>query len=354
MRTLVYKAATARSVLRKIRQAVGAEATVVSARRIPRGGFWGLLGFSQLEVVVEVPGEPVVVPKMGERIFDDRNRLPESPPMEHVIGMAEKPRPKAERVTGSVEELLIRCWEEMEMDGLQQRALREVLDSEQPGWLDGSIESGLRAFAGILADQWQNVGASDYAGENHLVIGPAGVGKSQLLGCWVMREHLASPGGSSVVELDGSRPNTCPNLRLLCEAMGIRVDRNLQELLHDERRSIYLDAPGVNWVDASEVAGWRDRLAELRHPKVHLVLNAAYSLVQLRKQLRAFAPLNFVDVSFTHVDEEPNLSKLWSLIIGNSCRIRWLAGGQRFPGRLKNASWNSLLPPSMRPFSGDF
>ena len=101
--------------------------------------------------------------------------------------------------------------------------------------------------------------------------------------------------------------------------------------------SHFVDLPGV---DAADSAAWttlRNQLAAFPSPYVHLVLNAAYETDTLLAQYESFAGLNPTDVIVTHLDEEPRRVKLWNLILGTNCTIRFLSAGQKIPGEFQDA-----------------
>jgi flagellar biosynthesis GTPase FlhF len=76
---------------------------------------------------------------------------------------------------------------------------------------------------------------------------------------------------------------------------------------------------------------------------VHLVVNAAYETPLLLAQVRAFAGLPIQDVLVTHLDEEPRWGKLWNLVLGTNCTLRFLAAGQNIPGEFTPATAEQIF-----------
>jgi flagellar biosynthesis GTPase FlhF len=92
----------------------------------------------------------------------------------------------------------------------------------------------------------------------------------------------------------------------------------------------------------------RSHLSALPSPEVHLVLNSAYRTEVLLAQYHALAPLGPTDLILTHLDEETGHVKLWNLVLGTNCTIRFLSAGQKIPGDFRTATPCLLLPSEIR------
>jgi hypothetical protein len=254
------------------------------------------------------------------------------------------PAPRLNDPGDETRNMLLSTLEGMGLTNRYRHHLFDMLKRTEPGWKHAGVSSNIRAIGRILCDGWRPAPPLDSLGPRHLFIGPAGVGKSALLGRRLVREHLDEPETAFVCCLDGTVANSTPMLQYQCEALGIPFSREVPTTLLPAEPMIYFDTPGVDWNDPEAIGFWRKALADLGHPNVHLVLNAAYDVALLVKQIRAFSPLGFTDVSFTHLDEERNPSKLWNLVLGTNCPLRWLAAGQKIPGTLDEAEAIALLP----------
>jgi flagellar biosynthesis GTPase FlhF len=107
---------------------------------------------------------------------------------------------------------------------------------------------------------------------------------------------------------------------------------------------VFVDFPGVDVQDAAAMTALRNQIAALPSPRLHLVLNAAYETGALLAQWRAFEPFEPEDVILTHWDEELRRVKLWNLVLGTNCSIRFLSGGQKIPGEFRAASPAHFFP----------
>jgi flagellar biosynthesis GTPase FlhF len=178
----------------------------------------------------------------------------------------------------------------------------------------------------------------------HVFVGPPGCGKTTVLCKWLTLATLTEERLARVWRLDDGSANTAEFLTIHCEMLGAPVERfwsppsNRAELL-------FVDLPGVETHDLQGLASLGNQLDSLPNPHIHLVLNGAYETQTLLSQWHAFAALNPEDLIFTHLDEEVRRVKLWNLVFGTNCTIRFLSAGQKIPGEFRKASPNLLFPP---------
>lgn len=110
-----------------------------------------------------------------------------------------------------------------------------------------------------------------------------------------------------VWRLDGATANAAESLSVYCEILGIPLERQWNgtpEGGEGGGELGFIDIPGVDWRQARPLAELRQQLEGFGAPIVHLVLNGAYDLPLLLKQVRAFSGLPIADLVVTHLDEE--------------------------------------------------
>lgn len=210
-----------------------------------------------------------------------------------------------------------------------------------------------------LARFWRPPPAVDggAADRPHVFVGPPGAGKTTVLCKWLTHAVLAEGRVARVWRLDGATANMGESLSVYGEILGVPVER----VWADPNRAgakpdpvgagvelRFIDLPGVEAQDRAGLQDLRDRLRRLPSPHVHLVLNGAYEVPTLLAQIRAFEAAPIHDVSFTHLDEEPNWAKLWNFVLGTSYSIRFLSAGQNIPGQFLTAAPGILFPKQFR------
>jgi flagellar biosynthesis protein FlhF len=178
----------------------------------------------------------------------------------------------------------------------------------------------------------------------HVFIGAPGSGKTTALCKWLAQTVLVENRTAAVWRLDGHVANMAESLSVFGEILGVPVERSAPANGEvPEADVLFVDWPGVNPGDAAALKQLAQRLREWPEPQVHLVLNAAYELPHWLAQLRAFAALGISDVIATHLDEESRWGKLWNLVLGTNCTVRFLSAGQNIPGEFVPASAERIL-----------
>lgn len=145
-----------------------------------------------------------------------------------------------------------------------------------------------------------------------------------------------------VWRLDGLTLNTADFLTMHAEVLGVPRDEGGTPA--DEPGTLGLiDMPGADWLDA---AAWRDYAVVVRRlgpVQVHGVVNLAYESAHLAAQVHALSELNPTDLIVTHLDEESRWGKVWNLVLGTNCRIRFFCAGQNVPGTFRRADPQMIL-----------
>lgn len=178
----------------------------------------------------------------------------------------------------------------------------------------------------------------------HVLIGPAGSGKSTVLCKWLTQAALVEGRQARVWRLDGNTANTAEFLSVHGEVLDAEVERCWTPGGHGLAEDIgFIDLPGVDWRNPLAIRELSGHLMRLGSPHMHLVLNGAYDINVLLAQARAFSVLPLEDLIVSHLDEEPHWGKLWNLTLGAGLPIRYLSAGQNIPGEFWEASAELLL-----------
>jgi len=178
----------------------------------------------------------------------------------------------------------------------------------------------------------------------HVLVGAPGVGKSTCLCKWLAQTVLVENRPARVWRLDGSSANRADLVDVYGEILGVPTERAWRlDDPPDDDLVRFIDLPGVDWQDPTALQNLARQLARFPSPQVHLVLNGAYDLPLLLAQIRAFSILPLEDLIVTHLDEELRWGKLWNLVLGTNCSLRFLAAGQNIPGDFLPASPDHIL-----------
>ena len=339
MQVVQFITDSAAAGLDQIHRQLGPEAVVLSVRRLPAHGVARLWpGSARIEILAGVP-DPDVHPTDPRGAFIGPDTA--AAPFPHHSNRPRSPRSGDAQRWQSVE------W--LESLGLAPRhadRLRARLDAIHPV-PPQSPEAEWDAVRTTLAGFWPAPPAYK-ASSTHVFIGPPGGGKSTVLCKWLTLGVLTEERTAAVWRLDNSLANTAEFLSVHCEMLGAPVERMWSGRPTSDDL-LFFDLPGMEMDDPQATAALRNQLSSLPPHQLHLVLNAAYEADALMAQFQAFASFEPADVILTHLDEERYRIKLWNLVLGTNCCIRFLSAGQKIPGEFRAATPELLFPSETRP-----
>jgi len=227
--------------------------------------------------------------------------------------------------------------------GLLPRFVDQVIDRVRSSHGDTpppSLREEFSLVRAALASFWRAAPRPDgQAPIIHVFVGPPGSGKTTALCKWLAKSVLAQGRSARVWRLDGRGANFPGLLNFHAEALGVPLEREWQPNPAGFELG-FVDLPGLDPHDTLALA----QLRSITGAQIHLVLNAAYDVSVQLAQARLFSALPVNDLIFTHLDEEPHPAKLWNILLGTNCTIRFLAGGQNIPGDFFTATADFLIP----------
>lgn len=349
MRTCTFHARNAQEAVTKIREALGPAAVVLQVRKVRAQGVAGLLGRTCMEVVAALPEtEPA---EQTREILDQLRRE-----LTELRGLVERqqnaPMPRAATETdeilcppepGVLTSFFIRLGL-LPQYARQLAASARLLDAQQARLNRRETAAVLHS---VLQQVWRVPPPLDPKCMQ-IVVGAPGVGKSTVLCKWLARLILRDNQRARVWYADGERPNLSETLRLHAELLGVPVKRMVWDqsfpLKESEGEWNFLDLPGLNWKNRAALEAIRQKAEAWGPAQWHLVISAVYDTQLLLEQVRAFSALPLAGVIVTHVDEATALGKLWNILCGTNCTVRFLSGGQNIPGEFAVATPSALGP----------
>jgi flagellar biosynthesis protein FlhF len=336
MEPISFKAASAEEAVAQIRAKLGPEAVVLNVRRLSPNGMARLWQKPTIEVLAckpEAP-EPETAP-LTEALAEFRQELAEI--KQQVASRSAPGEPEnADLNNGNW-----RVGAVLRKSGLLPLHAQQVLDrlhaqyGEDP---PSSLGEEINRTQDVLAASWRKP-SPVLPKSLHVLIGPAGCGKTTYLCKWLTQAVLVDGRLARVWRLDGATANMAESLSVYCEILGAPNERVWQPDGETITEDIgFIDLPGVDWRKPAAIQELGSLLKQFGPARVHLVLNGAYDISILLAQFRAFAVLPMDDLVITHLDEESCWGKIWNLILGTNCSIRHFSAGQNIPGDLCEAS----------------
>jgi flagellar biosynthesis protein FlhF len=357
MEPVAFVAASAEEAVAQIRARLGPEAVVLNVRPLPAHGLARLWQKPMIEVLAYRPeSAPPSAPPISQALAEFRQRLDQIE--QHVKSPAAKteaapaalpefPEPVSALDTGGW-----RIGGVLQKTGLLPLHAQRVLDqvrSQHGDQPPASLAEEIGLARAFLASAWRPAPPCPEHGL-HVVIGPAGSGKTTCLCKWLTQAVLVEGRLARVWRLDGATANMAESLTVYCEILHLPSERAWGTGVPQIAEDIgFIDLPGVDWRAADAMQELAGQLQPLGAPRLHLALNGAYEISVLLAQVRAFAVLPVEDLIITHLDEESRWGKLWNLVLGANYPIRFLSTGQNIPGDFCAATAEAILSRQFPP-----
>ncbi|MCX8155498.1 MAG: AAA family ATPase [Verrucomicrobiae bacterium] len=348
MQTRTFQARNAQEAVAQIRNTLGPQAVVLQVRKVRPSGWAGWLGRTAIEVVAALP-EPEPAQATREALEELKRELAglraiveRQPPFTPAAAPSTPPEDDGPVEPGELTDFLRR------LGLLPQFARSLALSAAGAAPAAMNRRQMLALVQSLLQQQWR-VPPPLQPHALHLLVGPPGVGKTTALCKWLARLVLRENQSARVWCADGERPNLSETLRLHAELLGVPVARLGGHTPPPNPSASatwqFVDLPGIPWQNTAALEALQQRFAACGPVQWHLVLSAAYDTSLLLQQARAFAALPLAGILVTHIDEQPALGRLWNLLCGTNCSVRFLAGGQNIPGDFSPATPAALGPP---------
>ncbi len=343
MRLHKFIADDAATALAQIQAKLGPNAVVVSVKPLPAEGIRGLLGGRRrIEVIAGLEDQAEDQPPSGSS--HSSTSLPWGRgfgvPGAAYLSLSVSGSPSGTSWWPTVARLQECGLLPTEAERLQSQ-LQQLHGTIPPS----SPEAEASLVRGALTARWRPTPPLDEGGlpRPHVFIGPPGSGKTTALCKWLTLAVLTEAKSAQVWRLDGNSANTAEFLTIHCEMLGVPLGR-FWSPSPGPAELLMVDLPGVEIGDPMALTGLAGQIAGIPSPRVHLVLNAAYETAALLEFCRAFAAFQPEDLILTHADEAASLVKVWNLVFGTNCTVRFLSGGQKIPGDFRCATPELFLP----------
>jgi flagellar biosynthesis protein FlhF len=352
MEPIAFTAASAEEAVAQIRARLGPEAVVLNVRPLPAQGLARLWQKPMIEVLAYRPeSQPAPpAPPLADALEEFRQRLDQieqhvkTPAGKTAAGPATLPE-----FADAVVNLDSGGWRiggVLQRTGLLPIHAQRVVEharSLHGGKPPASLAEEIGLARAFLAAAWRPCQPCPEHGL-HIVIGPAGSGKTTCLCKWLTLAALVEGRLARVWRLDGTTANMAESLTVYCEILHVPGERAWGAGVNRIAEDIgFIDLPGVDWRAPGAIQELAGQLQQFGEARLHLALNGAYDMAVLVAQARAFAVLPIEDLIITHLDEESRWGKIWNLVLGTNYPIRYLSTGQNIPGDFCAASAEIIL-----------
>jgi flagellar biosynthesis protein FlhF len=340
---------SAQEAVETIRRELGPTARVLSVRNLPATGLKGLFGRPQIEVVAELPIEPVISPTV------DPVTVPTAPIGNQVekigaLGYADpaitsSPRPERDTFVRREAQPGRLLPDLLRRGGFSDLMMARLQAS--PRWLE--IEK--RPLHEALSEVGRELRTVATAPQRRLLtdrvafLGLAGTGRTTALSKWLAHQIFQKGRTGSVAKVEFDRPNPADGLAVFCEALGVNLTHvdGTQPLPAQPKQDFLLaDLPRLR------LSGEQDEnlvrfLDEGRFTSRVLVLHALHDRAALQAAYSAGRAVGATHLVFTHVDELSHWGKLWDYLIEGAVTPLFLGTGPSLVGELEPEAVDALL-----------
>ncbi|HOW65000.1 MAG TPA: hypothetical protein P5055_09695 [Candidatus Paceibacterota bacterium] len=341
----------------QIRAQLGPDAIVINVRQLPAEGLARLWQKPRIEVLAYRPAEATSLPPPETSAADKVSpgspiqeqpapRL--EPPMSQIENRASSPPVTPETPSSAPFTSGWRSEVVLKNAGLTPVNIQKIIDrmfmlcGKQ---VPANLTEEIQLLKKVLREFWPPP-PQDPPGRPvaHLMMGPPGSGKTTCLCKWLAKSVLLHQQRVEVWRLDGSTANLAENLTVYCDMLGVNLERAQPARGPDPTADLlFIDLPGMAAPDSPDRDSMQRLLSSLPALCIHLVLNAAYETSILLAQIKAFSSYHPADLILTHLDEETRWGKLWNLVLGTKCSLRFFSAGQNIPGEFLPASADLLI-----------
>jgi len=187
------------------------------------------------------------------------------------------------------------------------------------------------------------------AGEVHALLGTSGAGKSSLVVKLALRAKQLHRVPVHLITLDHARPEGAALLARYGEIFGLPLTRvsdeatlqaALDRLPANTLGLVDCPATSVDVEQQTDLAALLRGLAQ--RAVVHLLLPAATSLSEMRRQVAAHRTLGIDRLAFTKVDEAASFGQVAAIAAETALPVSWLTTGRQLPEDLADANLDLL------------
>lgn len=366
MRIKRFLAASLQEAKEQIVRELGQDAVVLSSRQVKKGGIWGWLGFSQVEVTAAIDAplsEPlvsatlaptpisnteVIVPPWESLQQDlvETKRLLETMSKRLQSTQGQSTYPEALEVyhanlqaTGLADDLLAELCEQLMAQLAPEDLMREQVIEQLGSKL---LASRIVPFSS----------AKQPTTKQRVVclIGPTGVGKTTTIAKLAANAVLRRKQQVALVTFDTYRIAAVDQLRTYGEILGAPVEvvltpgemRQTLEKLKDYD-VVFVDSVGRSQQNMMQLSELKAFLEAVRADEVFLTISSTTQYEVMREVVENYQAAKPTALIFTKLDEAGRLGPIMNLLLTTGLPVAYLTNGQDVPDDLVQLMPDELI-----------
>lgn len=330
----------------KIRYELGAEAVIVSQRRIRQRGILGFLKPQKYEVTAAVDERHKKSKAVEEHKNTVHNELAELKSL--VLKMMEQS--DNERTVEAKKPLKSKLKNKMMDNDIPEEIIDELSAAIKEKNKDIKLSS--KAFEDELTSSLKDIIKTDnnHDGRIQVLVGPTGVGKTTTIAKLASLYTLYKNKKVGLITLDTYRIGAVEQLKTYAEILGVPFGvvisiKDIPSVMKtmEECEVILVDTMGRNSKNIMQVSEIRKFVEEMHADKVHLVLSMTTKQKDLKKIISNYGMIKYNSLILTKIDEtEVNGSILASLYY-SKVPVSYISTGQNVPEDIEEANRDRII-----------
>jgi len=360
MQVRTFQARQIREALAQVRREMGADAVILSTRKLRRG--LGLLPSAGIEVTAALEAAPVPPLRTEEAAVDPDTERQMGTLRREMRVLREQLRETSDLAANLTAELPTpgagwqRLLEEVDVDPtlageIVRAALAAVPDGagspEMRAAVDSQIVRRLVTAPTLLRGAQPGTGPTRRIAA---IVGPTGVGKTTTIAKLAARATIDCGLRVALVTLDTYRIGAVSQLSRYAQLIGVplEVARDPQSFQAACRRLAQADLILCDTAGRGDERAAAQKIAACLGAEpgvdIHLAVCAATRRADLRAVLRRFAPLGPSRMIVTKVDETSLFGGLLNAVVWSGLPLSYVTCGQRVPEDIEEADAAVLGP----------
>jgi len=233
--------------------------------------------------------------------------------------------------------------------------LSRIPGSDQFG---GRGESIVR-LADILEDiglSVEPIGTNPSKQEIHVFVGPTGIGKTTTIAKFAAHCKIRKNQKVAILTLDNIQVGANEKLKMYAGIIGcpLEMPNSPAEFKNQIKKFkgydiILVDTPGINFRDKNQNEEMRCYLEKIKSKRIHLVVGANTREKELRNTVNELKNMPVTNVVFTKLDECDTLGTIINFLIQTRIPLSLLSNGQQIPEDIVTASVETLIEIILQP-----
>lgn len=370
-----FEAKNMTTALRLIKDELGPDAVVLSARSMRKGkGFFGSMKYAGVEVTAAIDNHrlPMGTSKSAGR----KSHYPnwERPRLKDGYGVEKKEVMRTSDYHGQIptdrqrdhsgrrsnsgknRQALSSIYQQMLAQEVDRSIASELVEEIKriPAPLGNLAGEDLRShFTFFLEEMGVVVDSDVFAAGNPRIaafIGSTGVGKTTTIAKLAALQSRRYKKRVALITLDNYGIAAIEQLKTYAQIIGIPLETavNIAELKRcikkcKDKELIIIDTPGINPHNQKLIQELKSYFAKLSDLQTHLVLSATTKEKDLIVITEAFKEMNIHRLLFTKIDESSTYGNMVNLLIRTNIPLSFLCSGRKVPDDIEPGSTEKLV-----------